>query len=452
MAKLDLLNGSVPKTLTRLSLPMAYGIVAVLSINIADTYFVGQLGSIPLAAISFTFPVVFSLVSLSIGLGAGTASLVSRSYGASDIDQVKRIARSSLLLALVIVVILSTAGYFTIEPLFLLLGASSEVLPYIIEFMEIWYIGMPFLVVPIVANSLIRAGGDSLTTGLIMIFGALLNIFLDPLLIHGYMELPAMGVAGAAWATVFARASTLILSLIVIFFKEKLVSLSAFCWKALVQDWGDILKIGIPAALGNMANPVVATVVIAMTASFGDEIVAGFGVATRMEALLAIPLLALSASTGPFVGQNWGAKKWDRVVSCLAHTTLFSLTWSVFVFLMSFFFSTEVSELFSSNADVVEFSSNYMIWVCLSLFGYGVLIINAAAYNAVGYATTSLVLYIIRGLLLVIPCVYLASNYFGSSGIYKGIFLANLLAFVVLIVFQKFYFENKILKEQGHVS
>lgn len=165
----DLTQGSLWKAIAVLTLPMVVGIIATMSVSIVDTYFVGKLGTQELAALSFTFPITITIASLAIGLGAGAAAVVSQSIGAKNQKEAKRLSTDSLILATLIVIVVSLLGLATIKPLFSLLGAEGEVLSMIERYMWIWYISMPFLVVPMVANAIIRAVGDAIWPSIIMI-------------------------------------------------------------------------------------------------------------------------------------------------------------------------------------------------------------------------------------------------------------------------------------------
>ena len=163
-----LLEAPVGSTLTRLTLPMIIGILSMVLYNLADAFFVGKLGKEQLAALSFTFPVVMAIGSLAQGIGLGAASAVSRSIGRHDYHRVRRLATDSLALGLLLIVIGVVAGLLTIRPLFSLLGARGEILDYIGEYMHIWYVGMIFVVVPMIGNNIVRATGDTFTPGMIM--------------------------------------------------------------------------------------------------------------------------------------------------------------------------------------------------------------------------------------------------------------------------------------------
>jgi len=216
------LEAPVGATLAKLTVPMIFGILSIVLFNLADTFFVGKLGKEQLAALSFTFPVVLMIGSLAHGIGLGTAAAVSRAIGRQDYHRVRRLATDSLILGLLIIAVGIITGLLTIKPLFSLLGARGTVLDYISQYMRIWYIGMIFVVVPMIGNNTLRATGDTKTPGLIMIFAAGANFLLDPLLIFGFGPIPALGVRGAALATVIGRSSKFLVAIYALVFRERI--------------------------------------------------------------------------------------------------------------------------------------------------------------------------------------------------------------------------------------
>ena len=178
--KAKLTEGSVGMGLIKLTLPLIWGVFAVIGFSLADTYFVAQLGTRELAAMSFTFPVVTILGSIAMGLGTGTASIIGRAIGEGNHYRVQRLTTDSLMMSLPIVAIFALFGLATISPLFTALGAGAEVLPLVRDYMSIWYIGIICLVVPLVGNSAIRASGNTAVPSLIMIVAAAVNVALDP--------------------------------------------------------------------------------------------------------------------------------------------------------------------------------------------------------------------------------------------------------------------------------
>ncbi len=423
--KSKLTEGQVSIQLLKLSLPMVWGILSVLAFSLADTYFVAQLGTSELAAMSFTFPVVTVLGSIAMGLGTGAASVIARRIGEGERLRVQRLTTDSLLLSLLIVGILSSLGLTTIEPLFSTLGARPELLPLIRDYMRIWYLGMVFLVVPLVGNSALRACGNTIIPSLIMTWAAAINILVDPLLIFGWGPVPAWGLKGAALATVISRASTLFASLAFLHFRERLLLFSWTSWKTTLESWRSLLSVGLPAAATNLISLLSVGFVTSLMARYGAEAVAGFGLASRLEALALIVPLALSASIAPFVGQNWGARQYGRVKRALQLSFLFCLSWGGLVAVLLGTAGPEIAAWFDSDPEVVASASIYLTLVPISYGTLGIVFTASSAFNALGQPLPALGMSLSRLLFLYVPLAYLGSRLFGISGIFGAACLSN---------------------------
>ena len=196
-SRAKLTHGPVSQRLRELTVPTIWGVFALMTFNVVDTWFVGQLGTSELAAMSFTFPVVMTLVSVSIGLSAGTSSVLARAAGQDDHEQMQRLATDAIILTMLITLALSLVGYLTIDPLFLLLGAPENLLPLIREYMVPWYAGLVLMLLPMVTMGSLRATGEASTAGRLLIASAVLNVIIDPLLIFGLAGFPRLELAGA---------------------------------------------------------------------------------------------------------------------------------------------------------------------------------------------------------------------------------------------------------------
>lgn len=430
--KKDLTSGSTQALLFRLGGPMVLGIAAVMSMSLVDAYFVGQVGAAQLAAIGFTFPVILTLQSLSIGLGAGAASVVSRTYGDGSRDQICRVSTDSLFLGIFIVSVLTVTGYLTIEPVFSLLGADAETMHDVVAYMQVWYLGLPLLVVPQIANSILRAGGDSLYPSIIMVTAAIVNVALDPILILGLWGAPRLELVGAAWASVGVRAVTLILSLCIVIFREQLITLAWPGFKVLIDSWRQIIKVAVPAAFGSSISPIGIAIVTSILAGYSASVVAGFGVATRIEAFASIPMFALSAAIGPIAGQNWTSDNRDRVQRALVQSYLFCVLWSTVTAVGLWFISDWIAAQFTEDEAVKQQVSTYLKIVPISLVGYGIVTIASGCFNAIDKSDKSLVFYTVRSAVLYVPLSFLASSLAGAYWVYGAIAITNLLAGAVV--------------------
>ena len=412
--------------------PMVVGIIATISVSLVDTYFVGKLGTSPLAALSFTFPVTMAVTSLAIGLGAGAASVVSRAVGSDNRDDATRLTTDSLVLASLLVIGISILGFLTIKPLFMLLGAKQETLSMIVRYMQIWYISLPFLIVPMVANSVIRAIGDAFWPSVIMLVSAVINVLTTPILIFGFGPIPALDIEGAAWGTTVARVFTFAFAIWLVVYRERLVTLALPAVNALLNSWYRVAVVAVPAAFGNAVNPIGIALVTAIIASFGESTVAAFGVATRVESFAVIPMLALSAVIGPVVGQNWGAQQVDRVRSALKQSFAACFVWAL-VLAVTFWLSAEViASVFTSDAEVSALAAKYLYIVPLSVWGYGWTIVAAGAYNAIGKSITGLGFYLTRTAMFYVPLSFIASMLADSQATFVAIAISNTLAGIVV--------------------
>jgi putative MATE family efflux protein len=426
--KAMLTEGPIAKTLVTLTLPMILGIIGIVVFNLVDAYFVGQLGTAELAAISFTFPVVFVLGSVAMGMGIGTSAVVSRAIGQGDHRYVQRLTTDSLSLAIVIVLVFVIIGLFTIEPVFTLLGATPDLMPLIKEYMVIWYTGMAFIVVPMVGNNAIRATGDTKTPSIVMLVAAGVNIVLDPIFIFGFGPIPRLELAGAAIATVMARAITFGVALWVLYYRERMITFEIPSFRDGVKSWGSILYVGVPAAGTNMIVPVGIGIITSMLAVYGPEAVAGFGVASRIEVFALTVLMALGSVLSPFIGQNWGAGKIARVRTGIRYSQIFAMIWGGTMFLLFLLVARPLAAAFNNDRQVVAAIQTYLWLVPISYGLQGVLTLTTAALNVLRKPLQAAVLGIARMFVLYIPLAYLGSMLFGVPGIFGAAAIANFAA------------------------
>jgi putative MATE family efflux protein len=422
----DLTQGDVSRRLTAMTLPMIGGILSIMSMNIVDTFYVAQLGTPPLAAMSFTIPVVSVLLSLAFGVGIGASSVIARAIGARETERVKSYTTQSIFIALCIAALFALAGHQSMDWLFPVLGAPSELMPLIKEFMNIWFLGSFVVVIPMVGNSALRAAGNTRIPGLIMFAVALTNVVLDPILIFGWLGAPRMELAGAALSTVIAYAVAVVLGLYYLGIRLRMFSWQA-CRHNVWSSWRAILRISIPAVGTNLIAPLSTAITTGLVAAYNAEAVAGLGVATRIEALFLVLIMGLSSIIGPFVGQNWGARRRDRVALALRHSFRFCLLWGALTTLMLWFVAEPVIRLFSDDAQVISAARTYLHLVPFSYFFLGVIMVSSAAANGMGDPRPSLLMSFLRLLGLYLPLALLLPRWLGISGVYLAISLANVL-------------------------
>ena len=434
--------GPVSGSILSMMLPMALGILVMIGNGLVDAYFIGQLGYAQLAAVSYAFPVWFVAAGIVMGLGTGTSSVLSRFIGAGDTKSVKQIATHSMILAVLAGAVVTAIGLLSIESLFGLLGANEETMPFVKSYMTIYYWGSLFLGIPFIGNSILRANGDAKTPSLLVAFSAVVNAVLDPILIFGWFGFPEMGVAGAALASVVSTVAFLLASLWLLIFRDNLLTSIGHGLSSMISSWKQVLHVGLPAIASNLIAPVSSALVTALVSTYGQEAVAAYGLAGRIEALVIVLLMALGGATAPYVGQNYGAKKFDRLVDGFKFSARFALFYSIFCILLLYFISSTILGVFTDNEDVIRLA---MIQLMICPWGYGFLGIASicnGSFNAFARPLPAMTISISRTLVIYVPLAYLLAYYFGFQGIHIAQVLANIFAGCVAIVWYR-----KVFKE-----
>lgn len=420
----DILAAPIRSTLVRMTLPMMVGIVSLMLFNIADIWFVGQLGTEPMAALAFTFPVTFSITSLAIGLGVGTSATLARLIGGGDTSSAARMATDNLIMAALLTLLVAMVGYWLIDPIFSLMGAESHLMHYIREYMTVWFSGSVFLVLNMVCNSIFRAAGDTRFSGMIMLVSSLLNLLLDPLFIFGMGPFPELGIQGAALASVLAWATTTAMA-VYLLKRRKVLSAELPRMDRMLQNWRTVLNISLPAALSNMMTPLANGVLTAVVARHGAEAVAAYGVGNRVESLSLLVCLALSMTLPPFISQNYGAGQISRVRNAYMGAVRFALIWQGIIFVMLFLFSDPLSMLFSDDADVSRWLA---LWMALVPAGFGfqaITFLSASSFNALHQPMRAMRISLFRLFIMYVPLGWLGSLLFGLPGMFAALVLAN---------------------------
>ncbi|TFH86645.1 MATE family efflux transporter [Billgrantia azerbaijanica] len=420
----ELLEGPIAATLLRKSLPVVGGMIAMMSFNLVDAWFIARLGTAPLAAVSFTFPVVFTVISLAIGLGIGTSAVVARRLGQGEVATVRRRATDAALLALAVGVALSVLGLATLEPLFRLLGADTALMPHVRDYMGVWYLGAAAVIVPRVLNSVLRAQGNTLVPGLTMALAALLNGVLDWLLIFGAGPLPALGVSGAALATLLSWSA---MALALLFQRElrELIDLAGLTRRGLAESWRELSRIAVPAAITSVFTPLAMGLLTRIMAGHGHDAVAGFGVGTRLDAIAQIAVLALSMTLPPLVSQNSGAGQLGRVRRAILGCFAFVLVWQLGVWLLLQALAPWLVASYAEGPAMAEVLRDFLWWVPLGLGAQGVVILAVSSLNALHEPGRAMRLSLIRLFVLTVPLAWLGGRLAGPTGVFLGMLLAN---------------------------
>ena len=423
----DLTQGSLGRQLVRMTGPMIFGILGITIFNLVDTFFVGLLGTRELAALSFTFPIVLTFHSLTMGVSTGVTAMISRAAGRNEPEKLKAQVFDSIIIAIIMTILFIGIGFVIMKPVLILMKAEENLLPIILTYLYIWLPGLIFVIFPMVGNGIIRALGDTKTPGVVMMIAALVNAVLDPMFIFGIGPFPDLGVAGAALATVIGRFVTFAIALYVLVKREKVLTLMKRKPREMLATWKEIFMIAIPAALSRIILPIGTGIITGLLAAYGLGAVAGFGVAAKLENFLLIITNALASVIVPIAGQNIGARKFDRVREIYRKSNLSTLFIQGGLFIVILFAAPLLAGIFSDDPEVIRIAATYLRIVAIAYGMKGMILLGAEMLNVMRRPLLSAALNIGQMFVLFIPLAWIGSSLFEINGIFIALALSLLI-------------------------
>ncbi|HNZ17475.1 MAG TPA: MATE family efflux transporter [Candidatus Hydrogenedentes bacterium] len=415
-----LVNRSVGRTLFSMALPMLAGTFAMNAYNLTDTWFVSRLGTLSLAAMGFTFPVVMLLTCVARGIGSGVTTLASHAIGSNDHDRAVRLVTHGFMLTLAVTAVMSIGGYLSIGLVFTRLGADEATLPLIGKYMRTWFLGALFMTLPMAGSGVLISAGDSKAASMLMIVGTVLNTILDPIMIFGFLGCPAMGIRGAALATIISQGVSTVWLVHLLHRRHRLLAWRSWRLSEYVLSLRQIMEFAVPSVLSMILMPVSASVITRLLSHFGNEAVAAAGAAGRVEMFAFIIPMALGISLTPFVSQNVGAARLDRVRQAKTLAVGFALGYGGLATAVFFLSAPWLATLFTDDPEVAR---TFVAYTRIIAFGYGMM----EVHRYCGFFLTGLhkplsatVLNAIRVLVLLLPLSWLGAQVWGLEGVFWG--------------------------------
>jgi len=421
-----LVQKGVARTLFLMAFPMLAGTFAMTAYNLTDTWFVSRLGTLPLAAMGFTFPVVMLLTSVARGIGSGVTTLTSHAIGSDDYERAGRLVTHGFMLTLCVTAAMSIGGYLSITLVFKRLGADETTLPLIGEYMRTWFAGALFMTLPMVGGGVLISAGDSKAASSLMIVGTVLNMILDPIMIFGFLGFPAMGIRGAALATVISQAFSAVWLVHLLYRKHHLLAWRAWDLSDYVLSLREITRFAVPSILSLILMPVSASVITRLLSHFGNEAVAASAAATRIEMFAFVIPMALGISLTPFISQNFGAKRLDRVRKARKVAMGFALGYGAFATVVFFVSAPWLASLFTNDPGV---ATVFVSYVRIISFGYGMMEVHRYCtffLTGLHKPLSATALNAIRVVVLLIPLSCLGAYWLGLEGVFWGRLVTDL--------------------------
>ena len=428
----EMTEGPVARQLIRLTIPVAWGVLALLGYRLAEAWFVGQLGPNALAAISFAFPVTMVVLSVSIGLGAGTSSVIARALGAKE-EGVPRLVADALILTALVGITFAVAGILGAQKLARLLGAGPDLAPAIAGYLRVWFPSAVLVLVAQVGLSAARAAGDAGFQGTALVASSALNLAMAPVAILGGFGFAGLGLIGAPVASLIAWVPLLGATI----WRLRQLEMLSFEQLQLGEFLGSsrrILRVGLPAAATNTVIPVAAGVITRLLAPYGHAAVAGFGLGSRVESVAMVLFFALSAVMNPFAGQNAGAGRTDRVREAMRVTAWFCAGLGVILAAGLFLGRAWIASRFTQDPAVLASATLFLAVVPLSYGPAGMIAIANAAFNGLNRPLAAVCVSVARTLVVNVPVAWLGGQLLGMRGVLLGICVSNVVVGVASYV------------------
>lgn len=436
MTQPSLTEGSIMKALVRLSIPIVLSSVLQTMYQIIDTFWVGRLSADAVAAVSLTFPINFLLISLGGGLPIAGTVLIAQYKGRGDEKAMNHVAAQTFLMVFVISIVMSVFGFLFSEQIMRVMGAGPDILADATRYMRITFLGFVFVFGYFVFESLMRGLGSVKAPMRIVFMTVILNAFLDPLFIFGYGPVPAMGVSGAAMATLCTQALATIVGFAILFRGKQGLHLRTADFRPDFPFMKKAFFIGFPSSIEMSARAFGSTIMTVLVAAFGTVTLAAFGIGIRVLIFIIIPAMGLSVATSALVGQNIGAGKMGRAIETNRIGSILSVIVLTLAGGLLFFVARPLTAAFMPEGGEAIDQGAQFIRIIAPTFGFiGWQMVLTGTLRGAGDTKGAMYLTIISQYAIQFPLAYLLAVTFdmGSVGIWWSFAGSNVLSTAVVV-------------------
>lgn len=415
-------SNSLARNLFIMTWPMLFGVLALMSFQLVDSFFISLLGTQPLAALGFTMPINQLMIGVQIGTGIAATALISRAIGAKQTDYAKRLSGLVLLIGSGLMGALALLIFFLKQPILLALGADESVFVYTDSYWLPWLVSSWSHAFLYFGNSLCRANGDTRLPGLMMVVTSVLNMLLDPIFIFVF----DLGLPGAAYATIVSC----------------VLGSAVMHWRLIKRRWllfelrqmdipaaiGSVAKISLPAMLSQLMPGMAAMIATRIVALYGTTAIAAWALGTRLETFSIVIVLALTMSMPPILGRMLGAGNLDQAHKLIRMAVRFILMLQVVVALFWLLVRPWMVDTLTQEPATAFYLASYMLWVPISYSFLGVCILMVSACNALGMPMRAVLISVLRLFACYLPAIALGAYLAEMEGIYYGVLFGNLIA------------------------
>ena len=425
----------IGKLIISMSLPLMISMLVQALYNIVDSIFVARISENALTAVSMAFPIQNLMIAVGVGTAVGVNALLARSLGQKDYDKVNKVATNSVFLVVLSYFLFLVIGLFFVEPFFRSQTDIEEIIQYGKEYLVICCCASIGIFTQVMFERMLQATGKTIYTMYTQLIGAIVNLILDPILIFGMLGLPALGVKGAALATVIGQLAAGTMA--VVFNKKKnpevQVQLKGF------RPDGNIIKqiyvIAVPSiimqAIGSIMNYGMNRILL----SFTSTATAVFGVYFKLQSFIFMPVFGLNSGTIPIIAYNYGAGKRDRVINTIKTTAIYAVSILTLGMLLFQMFPTTFLMLFDASETMLAIGVPALRTISLSFPIAGACIAMGSSFQAMGRATYSMITSIARQLVVLLPVAFALSRLGNVDLVWWAYPIAEIMSAIMTTIF-----------------
>lgn len=422
-----ILKGNLYRVILTLALPIMLNNLIQTLFNLADAYYVGQLGYVEFAATAFVWPVNFLFISIGIGISIAGTSILSQYIGAEKYDEANKVSSQLIVVSFLISIVFAAVGYLVTPFIVRLMGASGDLAEYGSTYLRITFLDTPFMFFYFSFNSIMNSQGETIKPTILSGICALLNIILDPIFIFTLN----MGVAGAAIATLISKAILAILGVFILVKYSSIIKPNIKNFKFDKEIIKQLFKIGLPIMIGQSGSSLGFLMLNSFIISYGSITMAAFGMVNRITSLVMQPAMGIGAAITAIVGQNLGNSQIDRVKEAFKKSMNLSLYMSITGCVLLLVFDNEIINFFikaEDNPEVISQGITYLKYIAYSMPLMGIFSILQGVFQGSGHTKYSMAMEIGRLWMVRIPMIlmfkYLTNA--GETGIWLSMSISNL--------------------------
>lgn len=426
---------SIPSLIIRMSLPMMFSMLVLALYNVVDSIFVSRVSEDALTALSLAFPMQMLISAFAVGTGVGVNSLVSRRLGAKQQDMANTAAANGQFLALCTSVVFTLAFFFFTDDVMGMFTDDAGLLRESVDYLYICGVFGFFQIFSCMNEKTLVSTGNTVQPMLIQLSGAVFNIIFDPILIFGYLGFPAMGVKGAAIATVGGQFVSMLVSIYFLYFRCNLIKFSI---KGFRPNWDTIKKIyavGLPnivmQAIGSVCNSGMNKILMMFT----PTAVSVLGVYFKLQSFVFMPVFGLNSGTLPLLAYNYGAKNKKRLLLALRYAMIYAVAIMLVGLAIFQFFPQVLLGFFNPSEAMLDIGTRALRTISLCFPIAAVCIMMGALFSATANGMYSLLVSLSRQLLAILPVAYLLAHTKGLDAVWYAYPIADLVGLTLTILF-----------------